>query len=738
MPVHSLSSPTQTRAAMPWILPPKSFLQSVAQSLEQEPALSQSKLLAELLDPEQTPINSQLETCVENKLLQLVGENGYVTQEHIRFFRDKISSETDKPGFTQRFKRLLNIDRKTRLLEVFAQLESEKLSEELRICLMDNINLERAFVLLRLGANPNVLWKGGKTIPEMAIQFSSPELMRVWSNSPKANLELYGPGSVRHLMHKAVLSHSSEFLELLIKKGADVNAAVPGGITPLIIAAKYHQTRNLSFLLRAGADILAETGTGYSAWYYANEKEKAQLKYALQRSFDQEDQLFRLHTQPNPQKMSLQAEVPTEPISASLREKLGISGPGLKACIEDRAICLGLSDVQNCCLNALLFNIEQRNPNLPSLPPNHAARDAFYDAMTHKLEHIAVQLKNPEVAIENKKTALLLMSEAGEWCAARYMQDVTAAQRILCSSAEPMDEDLSCVLSTLYRLRNKIFHAEFKDLLIGSHSANAYNAIMGVVGVSLGLVRANESYLDDPFAPGINHLQMMTQFYSKYDAKAIIQAIESDIKTKKIPVGVICSLLSKYKPRFGKYAEQDAFMSLVLNPDSTLTKQAIPYLLFATGILIPRDPGLHPAVQKYGLILPSKPPALLEMVKAENRSLLIEKKADLDRQMKIAGPTPSVLQKQSISALQAEILDLVQWLTPHEQPMTLRDYGAASALLQEIVPKNREAYLKALTGTEFSIRIARKLSRQQAERLLNAVETSLDEDEILQTLNPAV
>jgi ankyrin repeat protein len=70
-------------------------------------------------------------------------------------------------------------------------------------------------------------------------------------------------------LHLACRSESKDLAELLLQMGAEVNAEMQGGETPLIIAVLSKRGALVQLLLDRGADVNAKTRWGKSALHYA-------------------------------------------------------------------------------------------------------------------------------------------------------------------------------------------------------------------------------------------------------------------------------------------------------------------------------------------------------------------------------------------------------------------------------------------------------------------------------------
>lgn len=70
----------------------------------------------------------------------------------------------------------------------------------------------------------------------------------------------------------AVITGNQEIAEMLVQRGADVNAQDVLGFTPLMIAAQANDTAMIRFLMSKGADLSTKTIAGYDALSIAVEK----------------------------------------------------------------------------------------------------------------------------------------------------------------------------------------------------------------------------------------------------------------------------------------------------------------------------------------------------------------------------------------------------------------------------------------------------------------------------------
>lgn len=73
-------------------------------------------------------------------------------------------------------------------------------------------------------------------------------------------------------LHKAALSGQTKAAELLINKGAKVDAASNNGKTALILAATMGNKEVVELLLSKGADVDAQDAGGYTALGYASDR----------------------------------------------------------------------------------------------------------------------------------------------------------------------------------------------------------------------------------------------------------------------------------------------------------------------------------------------------------------------------------------------------------------------------------------------------------------------------------
>jgi len=91
-------------------------------------------------------------------------------------------------------------------------------------------------------------------------------------------------GNANPILSEAATQSSPEMIELLIKAGADVNAASSGGYTALLVAAGRGNTRVVEALLKAGADANA-----------MGESKKTALQLARERGYTETAEVIKKH-----------------------------------------------------------------------------------------------------------------------------------------------------------------------------------------------------------------------------------------------------------------------------------------------------------------------------------------------------------------------------------------------------------------------------------------------------------
>ncbi|KAK5691254.1 hypothetical protein LTR17_025749 [Elasticomyces elasticus] len=117
-------------------------------------------------------------------------------------------------------------------------------------------NRERVVqLLLEHGANPNL---GGGTLTNpitAATQRAQPEILRHLLKAPGIDVNVTGGEDQSTPLINAASHMSTEYVDMLVQKGADVNAQNLAGDTALILAALKGETSTLELLCEHGADV---------------------------------------------------------------------------------------------------------------------------------------------------------------------------------------------------------------------------------------------------------------------------------------------------------------------------------------------------------------------------------------------------------------------------------------------------------------------------------------------------
>ena len=122
--------------------------------------------------------------------------------------------------------------------------------------------------LLGCGADPNHRDVGGVTPLHMSIYAKSPECLRLLLNA-KADVHIKDKYGETALIQAVRAEDETDFLELLLAHGADIECTNTLGWTPLHLAVKYGHPKQVSLLLANGANINASKSSGMTAFHLA-------------------------------------------------------------------------------------------------------------------------------------------------------------------------------------------------------------------------------------------------------------------------------------------------------------------------------------------------------------------------------------------------------------------------------------------------------------------------------------
>ena len=136
--------------------------------------------------------------------------------------------------------------------------------------------------LIKVGANVNARNKhSGETVLQTAVKGYGYECAELLIKSgvdvsAKENDVLTGfhlkVGAYSEALHDVAATGTAKLAKLLIEAGAEVDAKLSGGYTPLLVAAGRGKTEVVRVLLDAGADVDATGESGKTALQLATER----------------------------------------------------------------------------------------------------------------------------------------------------------------------------------------------------------------------------------------------------------------------------------------------------------------------------------------------------------------------------------------------------------------------------------------------------------------------------------
>lgn len=152
--------------------------------------------------------------------------------------------------------------------------------------------------LLLRGFDPNSVDPKGRPALMLAIQEPSPKVAELLIRWPNTRVDIRNPADESPLMMAALRGHvqmaellitrkaainktgwtplhyaaagpSPAIVDLLIQRGANVNADSPNGTTPLMMAAQYGSPYSVKSLIQADADLLKQNQQGLTAFDFS-------------------------------------------------------------------------------------------------------------------------------------------------------------------------------------------------------------------------------------------------------------------------------------------------------------------------------------------------------------------------------------------------------------------------------------------------------------------------------------